>query len=474
MTYNSSLGAYTGTATLAANLPPSGDLVVVATDLQSHSVTLASGFNIEAATVDQDLTIWSSDGRAEVYLAANTLSASGHVNISDGQITNLPDHLILLGGPYTLQGDEGLTLINDANLSLYYTDVGGIFSQVDPSLGQIYRWDGLSWQALPSISSQSQHVVSAAINTFGTYALMLEDSILPSVASIVRIHPTPTNAASVGFTITFSEPVEGVDMVGPVFDDFILATSSGISGASISGVSGSGTTYTVSVNTGSGNGTLRLNVGTAGNIVDAARNSLGVGFTSGEVYTIIKTATFADVPLSYWANGFIERLYISGITGGCGASPLRYCPTTAVTRDQMAVFILKAEHGMAYSPPAATGLVFTDVPLGYWAGAWIEALAAEGVTGGCGGGRYCPTKVVTRDQMAIFLLRGKYGNSYSPPTMTGTLFIDIPTGYWAGAWIEALAAEGITGGCGGGKYCPSAVVTRDQMAVFLVKAFNLP
>ncbi|MFZ5881670.1 MAG: S-layer homology domain-containing protein [Chloroflexota bacterium] len=40
--------------------------------------------------------------------------------------------------------------------------------------------------------------------------------------------------------------------------------------------------------------------------------------------------------------------------------------------------------------------------------------------------------------------------------------------------MEALAAEGITGGCGGGKYCPEQVVTRAQMAVFLVKAFNLP
>ncbi|MBI5296141.1 MAG: hypothetical protein HY869_11755, partial [Chloroflexi bacterium] len=42
------------------------------------------------------------------------------------------------------------------------------------------------------------------------------------------------------------------------------------------------------------------------------------------------------------------------------------------------------------------------------------------------------------------------------------------------AWIEQLAAEGITGGCGGGKYCPKQVVNRAQMAVFLVKAFSLP
>jgi hypothetical protein len=76
--------------------------------------------------------------------------------------------------------------------------------------------------------------------------------------------------------------------------------------------------------------------------------------------------------------------------------------------------------------------------------------------------------------MAIFLLRGKYGSAYAPPSASGSVFTDVPVSYWASAWIEALAAEGITSGCGGGNYCPDANVTRAQMAVFLVKAFNLP
>jgi hypothetical protein len=52
-------------------------------------------------------------------------------------------------------------------------------------------------------------------------------------------------------------------------------------------------------------------------------------------------------------------------------------------------------------------------------------------------------------------------------------YIEVPTNYWAAAWIEQLAAEGVTGGCGSGNYCTDTVVTRAQMAVFLVKAFNL-
>ncbi len=183
--------------------------------------------------------------------------------------------------------------------------------------------------------------------------------------------------------------------------------------------------------------------------------------------------TFFDVPITYWARSFIERLHNAGVTGGCSTSPLMYCPEASVTRAQMAVFLLRGEHGSAYTPPNATGTVFGDVPLGHWAGAWIEQLAAEGITGGCGNGNFCPDTPVTRDQMAVFLLRAEHGASYAPPTPTG-VFTDVPTDHWAAAWIEQLATEGITGGCGSGIYCPATVVNRAQMAVFLVRAFNLP
>jgi len=77
--------------------------------------------------------------------------------------------------------------------------------------------------------------------------------------------------------------------------------------------------------------------------------------------------------------------------------------------------------------------------------------------------------------MAVFLLKSKYGSSYSPPAVgASTGFDDVPTTHWAAPWIKQLAAEGITGGCGGGNYCPNNPVTRAQMAVFLVKTFNLP
>jgi len=116
------------------------------------------------------------------------------------------------------------------------------------------------------------------------------DSTAPSVSSILRADANPTNATSVDFTITFSEPVTGVNTA-----DFALTTT-GLSGASIAGVSGSGSTYTVTVNTGSGNGTIRLDLTDNDSIVDAASNPLGgigIGngnFTTGESYMVDKTS----------------------------------------------------------------------------------------------------------------------------------------------------------------------------------------
>jgi|GEM_PF-1703164 len=192
--------------------------------------------------------------------------------------------------------------------------------------------------------------------------------------------------------------------------------------------------------------------------------------------TIIVLPTFGDVSPSYWAWDFIERLFHAGITGGCVLSPLQYCPETTVTRAQMAIFLLRGIHGSSYNPPALGGSTgFNDVPITYWAAAWIKQLAAEGITGGCGSGSYCPEGAVTRAQMAIFLLRSKHGASYSPPAVGGsTGFTDVPASYWAAAWIKQLVAEGITSGCGSGTYCPESSVTRAQMAVFLVRTFNLP
>lgn len=181
---------------------------------------------------------------------------------------------------------------------------------------------------------------------------------------------------------------------------------------------------------------------------------------------------FADVPNFYWAKDYIAKLYYNGITGGCTLTPLSYCPEAPVTRGQMAVFVEKSMRGSGYVAPE-TPATFGDTT-NHWAKNWIERLKSDGITAGCGNGNFCPEANVTRAEMAVFLLKAKNGIAYNPPAATGTMFSDVPTGYWAASWIEQLAIQGITGGCGTNLYCPNNQVTRAEMAVFLVKTFNLP
>ncbi len=129
--------------------------------------------------------------------------------------------------------------------------------------------------------------------------------------------------------------------------------------------------------------------------------------------------------------------------------------------------------GLAGTLPNGYVSNFADVDGGSGFRQYIGGLVANGLTVGCGGPNYCPLNPVTRQQMAVFLLRGKYGLCYTPPPCTGTIFTDVPcTGNGFDPWIEALAGLNITGGCGGTNYCPTNPVNRQQMAVFLLKGLE--
>ena len=116
------------------------------------------------------------------------------------------------------------------------------------------------------------------------------------------------------------------------------------------------------------------------------------------------TGIFADVPASDPFAPWIENLYNLGITGGCSASPLQYCPNSAVLREQMSVFLLKTLLGSGYAPPACTG-IFEDVPCPSLFADWIEDLYDRQIAAGCGNGDFCPDHANTRGQMAAFLVK---------------------------------------------------------------------
>ena len=115
------------------------------------------------------------------------------------------------------------------------------------------------------------------------------------------------------------------------------------------------------------------------------------------------SAGFVDVDSDGVHAAAIDALFAAGITAGCSTEPLRYCPTSAVTRAQMASFLSRALNLAA--PDGSAG--FVDVDSDGVHAAAIDALFAAGITAGCSTEplRYCPTSAVTRAQMASFLSR---------------------------------------------------------------------
>ncbi|MBS0555791.1 MAG: Ig-like domain repeat protein [Proteobacteria bacterium] len=121
---------------------------------------------------------------------------------------------------------------------------------------------------------------------------ILVDGIPPTITSTVPADTTPTVAATVHYTVTFSEPVTGVTL-----SDFALTTSGGVSGASLTSVSGSGTSWTVTANTGSNSGTLRLDGVAFQTLTDVdGGNAMRVGYTAGTPYTINRATTTSVTP----------------------------------------------------------------------------------------------------------------------------------------------------------------------------------
>jgi hypothetical protein len=180
---------------------------------------------------------------------------------------------------------------------------------------------------------------------------------------------------------------------------------------------------------------------------------------------------FEDVPPTHGFWRFVQALRNAEVTGGCGGP--NYCPDNQASRAQMAVFLLRAKEGGDYTPPPCTAPPFADVPAGDPFCRWIQELVARGVTSGCGGGNYCPAQPVNRAQMAVFLLVTREGPGYMPPACLTDPFLDVASSSPFCRWIQELVARGVTGGCGGGNYCPNAPVTRAHMAVFLALTFGL-
>jgi hypothetical protein len=113
-----------------------------------------------------------------------------------------------------------------------------------------------------------------------------------------------------------------------------------------------------------------------------------------------------------WAQGWAEGMYQEGLTAGCSASPLMFCPETQLSRVEASVFGLKLKHGASYLPPSATGILLSDMTdTNYWGTAWAEQAYQDGLLPACGtqNGKplFCPNELVTRSWAAYLVVKAK-------------------------------------------------------------------
>ncbi len=187
-------------------------------------------------------------------------------------------------------------------------------------------------------------------------------------------------------------------------------------------------------------------------------------------------ARFPDVPCEYWAFDAIETVAEVGLVFGYPDG--FYRPRLGVDRAQMASFVARAMLFPAAVPTGPAEATFPDVPPEFWAFEAVEYTVDSEVVQGYGDGSYQPAYGVTRGQMAVFIARsictptGEAGLADYVPPGTPT-FPDVPESYWSYKHIEYLAERGAVKGYPDGMYRPTAWVTRDQMAVYVYRVYNL-
>jgi hypothetical protein len=177
---------------------------------------------------------------------------------------------------------------------------------------------------------------------------------------------------------------------------------------------------------------------------------------------------FTDVssPVIYEAA---SKLSAVKVTTGC--TPGMYCPALNVSREEMAVLLIRSVLG-GLEPSAVNRQSFEDVPVGHWSHKYVEDLFARNMTTGCTvtPRRFCPTAPVSRAELAVFILRVL---NIVPPQPSGPTYSDSQQS-WAYFFIEEATRQKLMGGCATtGAFCPDSPVTRAEAAETLARVLKL-
>lgn len=466
---------------------------------QSHTITTPSSpTTYTASFTTQFLLTTAVSPAASGTVQANPSSADGYYNSgSIVQLTATPfsgfqfsswtggmtsaTALTTVGMNAPLSATANFSTASSCSYTLSRTTFAasseGDFGRIQLSTGETCNWNASSNSQWLSISSGSS----------GTGGDFIGFLVAANPGATMRV-----GSLTIGnqiFTVTQASSACGsnVGITNAVLDPLLAGAGSlslNISAPASCQWSASvppGWVTITSGSSGTGSGIVQVSIATNQNS-NPRMASLQVG---GSAIPLIQLGTttpqfYSDVPPSYLFVQNINLLVLNGILSGC--TPTAFCPEVNATRAEAAPLIIRALFGdnFSYSPTP----YFTDVSANHQFFKYIQKMRELEITVGCTTTEYCPDGLVTRGQMAAFLIRAKLGGAGIPVVGGSSIsqsvypltpyFQDVPVSYIFFPFIQKIKQLGITFGCSTTQYCPENLTTRGQLAAFLTRGFLAP
>jgi hypothetical protein len=360
---NSIAGSYnTGTGVLTL----SGAAPVATYQAALRSITFSSLAPASGVAGDRVVRFSVSDGANASNQVARTVHVVGRPAVTTATPSGITTTSAVLGGNVTASGgddvtDRGVVYSLTSNSAGPAIGIGSAGVTTDRNGNGTGSYSKTIGGLTPGTSYYVRaYATNSAGTTYGSALSFTTTQAPTSVVSISRVGSSPTNAGTVSYTVTFATAVTGLSA-----SNFALVATGSVAGASITGVSGAGTTYTVAVSTGTGDGTLGLNLVNATGISPGLSNTLPF---VGQVYTIDKTAPTVTITSPTVPNG-----------GYTTTAPLTFVVTFSEAVmgydfanifsniSNVAAGTLNSNNAPTYSlllTPAAPGAVTLSVPAG--------------------------------------------------------------------------------------------------------------
>ena len=405
-------------------------------------VPTISGVQSGALVINSDDPVWPKYNVALRGAAADNAAPS--ISVSP-DVINFPYVEMEFGYSQTIRlsnGGTGSLVINSINVE----GVDGTEFSVNSNCSVVAPYGNCDFRLSGWFSSLKAKQISVVIASNAINAPKLE---IPVTVSSGQCIGWDINLSKTSQTVANGGANGTVDVTATGTGRCVLYAISARPWINVSVNNGS-VNYNVTANT---SGFLRI-----GNISIA-----------GQPFTIIQNsgasdAIFNDAPDNVF-DDYINGLYAAGITVGCGqqGDVMFYCPMEHVTRGQMAAFITRAIHGETFYYPA--GPYFSDMPNTHPFFKYVQKMKDTGIT--VVSGRYGVDDNVTRGQVAAFIIRAIYGETFN---FTQTpYFIDVPDAHIFFKYVQKMKDTGIT--VVNEIYRVDDYVTREEMAAFLARAF---